>query len=494
MINLGEYLSKDKTMLIAPAWYWKTYHICQCIKHIANNNMWRRLILTHTHAGVSSLQQKFKEEKINSNCYNIETISSFAQKFVLSFLNDLTLPSQEDKQYWGSVFQRAIALFKNDNILSIVKESYIGLFVDEYQDCNLQHHEMILLLSNVLKLHILWDPLQGIFDFDGKPVDLEDKAQFSDFKENLYYLTEPKRREKHSPKLWLEIHEIRNMLIQKKDILLNKFSTIEHYIRDSRTLLQNKEFQNLIYGLSNTYESILIINPISFKKSLRLPFIHTFGRIFWFLEAIDDEDFYIISKHIDEFHCNKDIKILYIILCELFSENSIGPRFSKKKLFEKWIDKNHDAAKFLSQKFDEYIDSNKLFLLEQILLFLYKNTSVRCHRRELLYSIRQAISNAQENGISVYDWMKVFRNSVRMKWRSVDNRVVGTTLLTKWLEYDVVVILNAQIFQCYKNFYVAISRAVKKLIIIANVDTLRPYPKIKTIKSKKITPQQESLF
>jgi hypothetical protein len=37
--------------------------------------------------------------------------------------------------------------------------------VDEYQDCSLDQHELICLLSEILPCRILGDPLQGIFSF-----------------------------------------------------------------------------------------------------------------------------------------------------------------------------------------------------------------------------------------------------------------------------------------------------------------------------------------
>ena len=49
--------------------------------------------------------------------------------------------------------------------------------------------------------------------------------------------------------------------------------------------------------------------------------------------------------------------------------------------------------------------------------------------------------------------------------RGYANRVIGTTLLTKGLEYDHVVIVEKQEFDD-KNFYVAISRACKSITFI----------------------------
>ena len=67
------------------------------------------------------------------------------------------------------------------------------------------------------------------------------------------------------------------------------------------------------------------------------------------------------------------------------------------------------------------------------------------------------------------------RNITRRKGRVVLKRSIGTTLLTKGLEFDNVVILNAQDFNDPKHLYVALTRCSKRLIVITNNPILHPY-------------------
>ena len=63
-------------------------------------------------------------------------------------------------------------LLERQFIRRIVRTSYKGLYVDEYQDCSVAQHEIVLKLSRDLPCRVLGDPLQGIFDFAGQsPVD-----------------------------------------------------------------------------------------------------------------------------------------------------------------------------------------------------------------------------------------------------------------------------------------------------------------------------------
>ena len=61
--------------------------------------------------------------------------------------------------------------------------------------------------------------------------------------------------------------------------------------------------------------------------------------------------------------------------------------------------------------------------------------------------------------------MVLYKNILRRSGRKISGKCIGTTALTKGLEFDTVAILDAHEFTCPKNFYVAVTRASKMLII-----------------------------
>jgi superfamily I DNA/RNA helicase len=179
------FVTNPKSMIIAPAGHGKTHTIAECMEFTKGN----QLILTHTHAGVASL--KFKISKLNSTCScTIETISSFAQKYVNAFYQD-DMPDQDDKEYFPFIIKEGIKLFGLSPIAKILKANYCGLFVDEYQDCTVLQHDLIMTLSKALPTHILGDPLQGIFGFNDEP--LIDMGQHLKSFDKTGELTEPWR-------------------------------------------------------------------------------------------------------------------------------------------------------------------------------------------------------------------------------------------------------------------------------------------------------------
>lgn len=64
------------------------------------------------------------------------------------------------------------------------------------------------------------------------------------------------------------------------------------------------------------------------------------------------------------------------------------------------------------------------------------------------------------------------KNIVRRVGRKINGKCIGTTLLTKGLEFDTVAIMDADKFESAKHLYVALTRASKKLIIFTQSDVL----------------------
>lgn len=109
-MNFKDFLSAKKSLLIAPAGYGKTHTLAECIKYCPDNQ--KQLILTHTNAGIASILEKIKELEIDTRKCHVNTIAGFAQKYVLSLCETGKLPPQDDPQYFDSVTQKAIGLFK----------------------------------------------------------------------------------------------------------------------------------------------------------------------------------------------------------------------------------------------------------------------------------------------------------------------------------------------------------------------------------------------
>lgn len=475
--------------MIAPAGYGKTHTIAECLNFTPQGE--RQLILTHTHAGIASIKEKIKKLNIPSNKYQVETISSFAQKYVLSFYIQDNMPFQENaKEYYNFIIQTATKLFKCHSIKRIINGTYKGLFVDEYQDCTKPQHEMILALSEILPTHLLGDPLQGIMNFDNDLVDFG--TDLTDF-EIIPELNTPHRwyTDGNNKDLGDALKEIRGILQTEsnKGIDLSKYNLnkVLHVIKieegdiykpDSvyrkglKKLIENPEFESLLLLVpeyskggvpkGNVFDRAKLRTLIDYKRKLVL------------IEAIDEKTFYSIAKKIDSIIVDIDTskfkikKICSEILTQLFEVTSINEWF--KQSDNRLIQKNRsEEDKSKSEKLNNiieiFISTPSPKTLKNFLLFLKNELHFKYKRPGLLNSVFKALDNAHEENQSVYQSMVSHKNVIRRIGRKINGKCIGTTALTKGLEFDTVAILDAHEFICPKNFYVAITRASKRLII-----------------------------
>lgn len=476
MLDHLEFITKDKSMLIAPAGFGKTHAIAECLKHTKERE--KQLILTHTHAGVASIKEKIKKEGIPCSSYEVETITSFAQRYVLSFYTGVDIPKQEDsKLYYPFIIEKGIALFKLKPIKQVVLDTYNGLFVDEYQDCTIRQHELILLLSDLLPTHLLGDFLQGIFGFNEEQlVDMLNPEVMKGFLESKYELYKPQRwLNGNNNLLGKDLKDIREALLKKEEIDLNKWSSIEvNVIAELDLYDSRKNYNKQIRKLLNE-KNILIIHPDSTSIHPRIRIIQLFNNGFKLVESIDDKDFYILSNNADLIKRENVLIELRSLCFKLFNKSGVDKWFNDKgfkkkvKIDEKILLQTIESKiKLLEQKIS-------FLLISEVLKDIKNLTGVKCYRKELFNSFCKALEEAEYQNITVGEAMINKRNLTRRVGRKIFGRCIGTTLLTKGLEFDTVAILNAHKFDCPKHFYVALTRASKRLLIFTNNKILKPY-------------------
>jgi len=475
MLDHLEFISQKKSLLIAPAGYGKTHTIAECLNH--TQDLGKQLILTHTHAGVASLKEKINKNGIPSSSYHVETISSFAQKYVLAFYTGKDIPSQEDsKLYYPFLLEKAILIFEQDLIKKIILKTYVGLFVDEYQDCTIKQHELILLLSEIIPTHIIGDFLQGIFDFDGERlVDLNSSKDMQDFILSKYELDKPQRWIKSkNTKLGIDLSNVREKLIKKEEIDLTKYTSIERYIISETDLfnptkIYNKKLRSLL-----SENSVLLLHSDSSSIHPRKKIIGIFNNRFTLVEAIDDKEFYKLSKVADLINKEDISNQIASLSKSLFNKTGFDNWFNVKGFKSKKKPKDKVLVYAIELKIKILENKISFSLVSEILKDIHKLPEIKCYRKELLNTFCKALEEAESLSTSVYESMVNKRNLIRKIGRKIYGKCIGTTLLTKGLEFDTVAIINAHKFECPKHLYVAMTRASKRLIIFTNNSTLKP--------------------
>lgn len=499
-MDFQDFVNGNKTLLIAPAGYGKTHTIVECLKYTIGN----QLILTHTHAGIASIREKIKKEGIPSQAYTLETISGFIQKYVHSFYIGDDIPEQDDaKLYHPFLLEKALKLFQARIVQKVFTSSHTGLFVDEYQDCTISQHEIIMLLSTILPTHILGDPLQGIFDFNGDAVCMDTVlSEFTRFPD----LDMPYRWYQHQK------NDLGDILKQARYSLLNSIPINlkninkdaglyvipindggilkgnEEYIKNLNRIISNRknnvDFESLLiivpeYSQLNSSDQMINQGDITHRNKIKARI--DFAGALTLLEAIDDKMFYSLAREADNLISGmrkirkKTKRLRDGIIDKFFAESSLNAWLKD----DSWINKRGATDKIKSENahklFDSFFDLPDTLKLSKILLEIKNGLKIRNKRDEVFRSFISVLKLAASEKITVYEAMKKNRNTIRHIGRKVFGKCIGTTLLTKGLEFDTVVILDAHKFDCPKHLYVALTRCCKNLIIFSAKTSLAPY-------------------
>lgn len=468
MIDYKDFVSKAQSLLIAPAGFGKTHTIGECLKYTEG----KQLILTHTHAGIASIKSKIKKAGIPPAKYHIETITSFAQKYVLAFYTLEDIPNQEDsKRYYPFIIDKAKDIIAKKQIQNIIQLSYNGLFVDEYQDCTIKQHALILELTKVLQCRILGDSLQGIFNFNSNPlVNLDCTTEFAAFLANKYELQTPWRwKIGGNERLGLDLKLLRKKLLSNELIDLIDYHSFETHIVDDIYQL-NREIHKII-AESN---SLLIIDPVTTHINTRKTFNQRFNNRCVMLESIDNIDFYLLAKLVDTINTENIFLKIRELSKKVLSITSFNNWFNATGLKRKRDADDKILVNDLQKLFNQFNKNQSSSIIADILKEIKSLPGMKCYRRELLNSLINSLIEADCKGITVEIAMKNTRNNVRQIGRRVTGKCIGTTLLTKGLEFETVIVLNAHLFQP-KHLYVALTRASKRLIVITEKKVLNPY-------------------
>ena len=485
---LLDFLRVPKGLLIAPAGHGKTYSIAQMVCLVEADKP--QLILTHTHAGIASLKKKFREQGIPSKKYTIETICGFLQKYVLSLCKRIDVPNQEENNFFQQIAEIAVYLFSTPAVRRIITQSYSHLYVDEYQDCTVDQHKFVMLMSKELPTHILGDPLQGIFDFAQPIVDFEkDLVSFHPYN----FLQTPWRWQKlGNDKLGQLIFDMRQSLLNDRSVNLVTNKEAGCFIHNTH-IQQRPEFflkdlRPFLVTLSQRSNSVLVIFPsyIDYKGIPR-------GTIsdrctakaqidvrnkFTLIEAIDDSSYYKCAKSLDELteklpRARKPYKKLLDILEDLsFKKSDISDWFSRDKVKKKRDSSKKGISDTLSNIVCSVIKRPSYSTLLELFTMIKSDLRWKAKRADIFSSVFACLKLANENATSVLEEMKKHKNRIRQVGRRIEGRCIGTTLLTKGLEFDTVVLIEADKMKSSKDFYVAISRACKEVHIFTSSPTL----------------------
>lgn len=465
---LSGLIENNKSFSIAPAGCGKTETVVDLgLSEYENHG--KQLILTHTHAGVHSIRRRLISKNRLAKIAYINTIDSFCLEWVYAYPKLSNLDIRNSDNYdWGKIRQAFLYLVKNIHIKQVIRLKWQGLIVDEYQDCDIHQHKIILALSDVLPTRILGDPLQGIFDFSNTENFNWDSDVATNYTQVPFDIT-PIRWANSSPDLGKWLLDKRFELISQNKISLtdlpNSVKIIRPNFRDNLRLCS--------IGI-NTYpdDSHLIIHH-------QPPMCHNVSRsLAGTYRSIEELEFNDLKTFADKFDNSADNELHNLVITTL-SEIAVGMTRQRIEIISQLRNgKTLLNKEYLADRgiFDELAQISKENNISAILKFcnLASNLSKYKVFRMEFYRLMIEALNKLNSGLhaSMKEATESVVNQYRYAGRFNDRRTVGRIRLVKGLDYDHVYIFDLDKFKDPREVYVALTRAKKTLTIISNTNIL----------------------
>lgn len=455
-----ELLSKqERAVVVAAAGCGKTHLIAETIKYTFG----RQLILTHTHAGVHSIRNKLKKLGIKANNYRVETIAGFALRYASAYpvTCSYQIFNEDESVVYKNLYSAACNVIKNQLGQKIVRVSYSGLFVDEYQDCTLDQHKLILLLSEIIPTRILGDELQGIFDFGGEIVDW-DRDVFPNFSKLPDLLT-PWRWELANKYMGNWLTQLRNKIIAKEPICLSDLPNNTTWHKKERS----EQIKQLLYGAKGTTVGIIDIDnkAHSIANSLKGQYNS--------MEEIERRTLFDFLKKFEQASRKSQILELFVVSTKCMTQ--VG---SELKTVINCVENNRrfrgNKHHGLFKIIENYIQTGHLPLIIEILKYIGTMEGVKVYRKELwsdlwklffsftLHPAENLISLARKQ-IEMYNFKGC---------RQIYNKTISRPLLIKGLEFNHAILLDADALKP-KELYVSLTRGSNYLTILSEESILR---------------------
>ena len=164
-------LDIEQGLVIAPAGCGKTQLIANALR--AHDSEKSILVLTHTNSGVAALRGRLKRAGVSPALYRVTTVDAFAIRMISTFPlragHDLDIIEGTRPNY-PAIRDAASTLLEAGHINDILAANYARLLVDEYQDCSVRQHAIVLHASATLPTCVVGDPIQAIFGFGDDPL------------------------------------------------------------------------------------------------------------------------------------------------------------------------------------------------------------------------------------------------------------------------------------------------------------------------------------
>ena len=464
--------SIQRGTITAPAGCGKTHLIADTLRLNAGSKP--ILVLTHTNAGVAALRGRLDRATVPPRSYRLATIDGWAMRLIRTFpvrsghdpeILDLDRPGHD----YPIIQQAAANLVSQHHINRVLSATYSHLLVDEYQDCAIAQHELIVNLSSVLPTCVLGDPLQAIFGFRGSRMPSWDNEVCKHF---------PVAKELSRPWRWINAHsedlglwllDVRQRLLSGDSVDLSAGPASVLWFN----LVKGQEYTTQLKAAKlrppSTHDSVLIIADQTNRESQRKIARSTPGAVT--VEAVDLHDLVAFGR---SFLPNRPNALKRLLTFAGSVMTAVGAPQLMQRIHSLKQGRAIKPATAVEQAALEFLRLRSYGAAKDLLVQLRAQPSARLYRSTIYWSAIRALRLCSVSGmLTLHDASIRIREQNRIVGRPLPRRAVGSTLLLKGLEAEGVVILDADGLDA-RNLYVAMTRGSKMVAVCSREQVLSP--------------------
>ena len=462
-------LAVNRGSITAPAGCGKTQLIADTLALHAGPK--RILVLTHTNAGAAALRQRMKKAGVGPAGFRVSTIDGFVMRLIAMFpmrsaLDPRVLEINNPGNDYPAIRDAALKLLQAGHLSTALRATFARVIVDEYQDCNLVQHSIVDALAAGLPTVVLGDPMQAIFGFAGNRLVSWGRDVVPRF---------PPIGELATPWRWINAgtEELgRWLLYARAELQANRAVDLRtapaelQWVQLDAAKQDDSRRTTAHTRLQDGEETVLIIGDARNPRGRHQFTSQTRGATS--VETVDLGDLTNFARRFDLTRSDA-LEHLVNFAGEVMTGVSAAALLGRIKTLQYGRARNPaTAAEAAALAFAARPEIGAaLHLLQE----LEGQDGARVYRPEMLHCCRSAM-RAVSSDRSFFEAVLQTRERNRHHGRPVSRRAVGSTLLLKGLEADVVVILYPELMDAC-NLYVALTRGAKRVLVCSESSVLR---------------------
>lgn len=465
-------LGSTRSFAVAAAGCGKTELLGQIV---ADQRSGRQLVLTHTHAGVAAIKKRLAGMYVPQDKFHLDTIAGWCLRYGAAYpaISGYQSGAEADPD-WNATYPGAEKVCRTALGKRIIRESYNGVLVDEYQDCSLSQHALVCAIAENIPCRGVGDPLQTIFNFRDDPVVPWETIK-ADFQVVDDALMEPWRwrREGRNAALGDWLVEARIQLEETGRLVIDTDAPVT-WVQHNRAVESPEAWADTCRnGKPAPNETVIAI--LQWPNNCR-DLARRLGGRWPIVERFDNPDLRRLGMELVDADGPAVVEALVDFLSERMTMMGTAMRTAVEAIKSgrgvSRIKKHRDHADRLN---DLATSPTPAIALEWLAGVLAHRDDWWLYRRECVYQLREALRHCTGNTFAeLPNMIAEARTRARHRGRLTHRRTIGTPLLVKGLEFDHGILLWEPNHLSVQGLYVALTRASKSLTIVSNSRTLVP--------------------